>query len=62
MRKAIFYLSAVVAVLLLLSILNILLFDLGRLTDYGYGYLVGKILLFLLFTGTVYLSRKRKAT
>lgn len=62
MKKAIFYISVVAAILLLVSILNILLFDLARLTDYGYGYLVGKVLLFLLFTGAVYLSRTRKTT
>lgn len=62
MRKAIFYSSLVVAILLLVSIINILLFDLNRLTDYGYGYLVGKTLLFLLVAGVVYLSKKRKVT
>lgn len=62
MRKAIFYSSLVVAILLLVSIINILLFDLNRLTDYGYGYLVGKTSLFLLVAGVVYLSKKRKVT
>ncbi len=46
--------------MLLLGIINILVFDLGRLTNYGFGYLVGKILLFLLIAGVVYLSRKTK--
>lgn len=48
----------VVAILLLVSIIDILLFDLGRLTNYGYGYLAGKSLLFLLFAGAAWLSRK----
>lgn len=60
MKKITFYFSVGIAVILLLNVGKILLNDLNRLTDYGYGYLVGKIILFLIFTGIAFLTRNHK--
>jgi hypothetical protein len=62
MKNVIFYISAGLSIILLINILKILLTDFNRLTDYGYGYLVGKIILFILFIGITLLTRKRKIT
>lgn len=58
MKKIIFYLSLGIAIITLINIINILTTDLKRLTEYGYGYLVGKIILFLVLVGIVILIRK----
>ncbi len=62
MKKITFYISAGIAIVLLINIINILFADLNRLTDYGYGYLVGKVILFLIFAGIALLTRKHKIT
>tara|TARA_R110002096_G_scaffold413150_1_gene613837 strand:+ start:463 stop:657 length:195 start_codon:yes stop_codon:yes gene_type:complete len=62
MKKIIFYISVGVSIILLINILKILLTDFNRLTDYGFGYLVGKIILFIIFIGIAFLTRKRKTT
>lgn len=62
MKKIIFYISIGISIILLINIFKILLMDLNRLTDYGYGYLVGKIILCLIFTGIALLTRKHKIT
>ena len=59
MRKYIFYASIILAFIFLVRVLRILIFDLDRLTEYGYGYLVGKIILFLVFVGISLVLRKR---
>jgi len=59
MKKIIFYISIVISVLLLINILKILISDLNRLTEYGFGYLVGKIILFLVFLGISLITRKQ---
>ena len=61
MRKIIFYLSLIVSISLLWNILKILSQDLDRLTQYGYGYLVGKIILFLIFL-TILIVTKKSST
>lgn len=58
MIKIIFHVSLGIAILLIVKIIKILLTDIDRLTDYGHGYLVGKIILFLIFAGITYLTRK----
>jgi hypothetical protein len=62
MKKVIFYIAVGVSTILLINILKILLNDFNRLTDYGFGYLVGKIILFITFIGIAFLTRKRKMT
>jgi hypothetical protein len=58
MKKLLFYISLVLSILLLFNIIAILATDFNRLTEYGYGYLVGKIILFLLFGVIVVVTRK----
>jgi len=60
MKKVIFYLSLGIAIILFINIINIIATDLKRLTEYGYGYLVGKLILFLIFVGLIILTRKHK--
>ena len=60
MKKILFYISLVVSMLLLVNIINILVTDLNRLTEYGYGYLAGKVILFLIFATVMFVTRKHK--
>ena len=64
MRKTIFYISMIVAFLLLVNIIEILITDFERLTKFGFGYLTGKIVLFVVFVLVTYFTRKKnvKAT
>jgi hypothetical protein len=58
MKKAIFYISAIGSLTLLINIIQILITDLKRLTDYGFGYLTGKIILFVVFLTVAIITRK----
>jgi len=58
--KKILYISLGISVILLINIINILRNDLNRLTEYGYGYLVGKVILLLIFGTIILLTRKHK--
>jgi len=58
MKKIIFYIALIVCLFLLVNILKILISDLDRLTEYGYGYLVGQIILFFVFAVFALLTRK----
>lgn len=60
MKKVIFYISLVFAVIQLIVILDILINDLDRLLEYGYGYLVGKIILLIIFCAVVLKTRQKK--
>jgi hypothetical protein len=57
MKKFIFYLSLIVSIFLLINILQILVTDFNRLTEYGFGYLTGKIVLLLIFLLITYITR-----
>ncbi len=59
MRKIILYTSIGIALLLVINIINILS-DLSRLTNYGYGYLAGKVILLLIFVGIIFFLKKYK--
>ena len=48
----------VILIILLIDINNILISDFSRLTEYGYVYLVGKIILVLIFGTVLILTRK----
>ena len=48
----------VILIILLIDIINILISDFGRLTEYRYVYLVGKIILVLIFGTVLILTRK----
>jgi hypothetical protein len=58
MKKLLFYISIIISLILLINILKILTYDLERLTDYGFGYLVGKTVLFLVFLTLTILTKK----
>ncbi|MDR6300036.1 hypothetical protein [Mesonia maritima] len=59
MKKALFYFCGFIAIILFINILKIVFTDLSRLTEYGYGYLVGKIILFIVFSGIVILLKRK---
>ena len=58
MKKTIFYISLILCLILVVNILNILTNDLDRLTEYGFGYLIGKIILFMLFFILILFTKK----
>lgn len=60
MKKTLFYISTGISITLLINIIKILIVDLNRLTEYGYGYLIGKVLLFVIFGTIILLLRKHK--
>ena len=62
MKKAFFYIALVVSIILLINILKILITDFSRLTEYGFGYLVGKVILFVIFASIMFMTRKHKTT
>ncbi|CAM1334242.1 hypothetical protein [Tenacibaculum aestuariivivum] len=60
MKKIIFYISITISILLLINIIEMLITDFNRLTEYGYGYLIGKVILFVLFLSVVFFTRKKQ--
>jgi len=60
MKKTLFYISLGISIILLINIINILANDFNRLTEYGYGYLAGKVILFLIFGTITLLTKKHK--
>jgi hypothetical protein len=60
MKKAFFYIALVISIILLINIIKILITDFSRLTAYGFGYLVGKVILFVIFGTIMFLTRKHK--
>jgi len=57
-KKIIFFISLIASLVLLINIISIITNDLDRLTPYGFGYLSGKIILFILFVSVSYFTRK----
>jgi amino acid permease len=51
MKKIIFWILAIISVLLAFNIAGILIYDINRLTEYGFGYLTGITLMFLIIIG-----------
>lgn len=60
MKKIICYTSLLFAIILFINIAQILITDLGRLTQYGIGYLVGKEILLLVFLSIAYSTKNNK--
>jgi putative copper export protein len=58
MKKIIFYISIIISTILLVNIFQILTNDFERLTEYGFGYLIGKAILFVIFLTLILLTRK----
>ncbi len=60
MRKIILYICFGISAFLLLKIIAVLSTGLSKLTDYGYGYLTGSIILFLVFIGIIIILLKKQ--
>ena len=60
MKKIIFYISIIISIFLSVNIAKILIADFDRLTEYGFGYLVGKVILLLIFISIIYITGKNK--
>ncbi|WP_339622931.1 hypothetical protein [uncultured Winogradskyella sp.] len=58
MKKIIFYIAAIVSFFLIVNIIKIIATDFNRLTEYGFGYLVGQIILFVVFIVIALITRK----
>lgn len=58
MKKTTFYISAIISLLLLVNIMQILTNDFERLTEYGFGYLIGNTILFIIFLVLTFLTKK----
>jgi len=58
MKKAIFYISTITSLIISINIIQILITDFERLTEYGFGYLIGKVILFVVFLTVVILTKK----
>ena len=58
MKKLTFYISTLISLVLLVNIINIITNDFERLTEYGYGYLIGKIILFVIFLSLALFTKK----
>ncbi|WP_300024124.1 hypothetical protein [uncultured Maribacter sp.] len=58
MKKIIFYIAAVFAFFMLINVASILISDFSRLTEYGFGYLAGKVILFFIFAAIAFFLRK----
>lgn len=59
MKKLLLIIFLLFSVYMLLHVLNILVYDFDRLTDYGYGYLTGKVVALILFSFLAFLMGKK---
>ncbi|MFB9054703.1 hypothetical protein ACFFVB_16560 [Formosa undariae] len=59
MKKTTFYISLIIALLLFINIAQIVSTDLERLTEYGYGYLIGKVILFVIFASIAFFTKSK---
>lgn len=60
MRKTILYISIFISLIQFINILKIILVDWERLTQYGFGYLSGKIVILTILLFIIYLTSKKK--
>jgi len=59
MKKILFYIFCFVAIYFLIEIGQIMIFDFDRLTNYGFGYFVGKIILLFVSVFLAYIFWKQ---
>ena len=59
MKKIAHYISFVISILLLVNIFKIMNLGIKQLSEFEYGYLVGKKFLFLVFVLVFYRTRKQ---
>ncbi len=62
MKKICFYFALIISILLVINIADIIISDFNRLTEYGYGFLTGKVILLMLFCILAFLTRKHNNT
>ena len=60
MKKILFYTSIIISIVLFINVIQILSTDYDRLTEYGFGYLTGKIILIIIFMILAFFIRDRK--
>ena len=60
MKNTMFYISIIISIILLVNVIKILIVDFDRLTEYGFGFLAGKVILLLIFLSIVFITRKNK--
>jgi len=61
MKKAIHYISIVASIIFLYNIFQILSLGVSKLSEFGYGALIGKIILFLLSLLIFYKTKTKKS-
>ncbi|MEL6975623.1 MAG: hypothetical protein AAGL29_09555, partial [Bacteroidota bacterium] len=61
MKGVLLYIATGVSIILLINIIRVLTIGLNRLSEYGYGYLVGKATLLVIFTSIVIILKKHKS-
>jgi hypothetical protein len=54
MKKSLFYFSVITILYLIYIIVNIIVYHYEKLNNYGNGFLIGKVLLLLIFGITAY--------
>lgn len=57
MKKWIFYTAVLLTLVLSIHIIKIVTTEFDRLTEYGFGYLTGKIILLAIFLSLMYATR-----
>jgi len=58
MKKPLFYISLLLSIILILNISKIIVLDFQRLTNYGLGYLTGKVVLLMVLFSIIFFTRK----
>ena len=61
MLRFIHYLSIGLSLLFTFKVISIIVFDIDRLTDYGYGYLTGQVLLLVVCLFIAYFTYRSKS-
>jgi len=60
MKKAIHYLAIVLSLIWAYKVSSIVIFDFDRLTQYGFGYLFGQVVLLLVFLALAFFTRNKQ--
>lgn len=60
MKKIIFYTSIFLALILFINIIQLLIVDFKRLTDFGFGYLAGKAILLFFFISLIFFTKEKR--
>ena len=60
MKKAIFYLSLFISIILVVNVIKILITDFNKLTEYGFGYLTGKVVIILILSLVLFVTKNNR--